>query len=169
METLLILISLVLHVIAFLIIRSQQVKMQAILDKEEKLNRQTNEMEELLSSYMFEMKEENEHLIARLGDMDTSKKDRTVYKDESVAGQPSKMKDDGLPDLYIKENPESPTNTVSEYIPATEIQEQDSVEKSVSFQAFTLFNQGESVETIARKLNCGKTEIELMLKFYRNY
>ncbi|PLS16703.1 hypothetical protein CVD28_16640 [Bacillus sp. M6-12] len=41
------------------------------------------------------------------------------------------------------------------------------VHQSEAEEAVSLFKQGESVENIAKKLNKGKTEVELLLKFYQ--
>jgi DNA-nicking Smr family endonuclease len=43
----------------------------------------------------------------------------------------------------------------------------DGVSTSIEGQAFSLYEQGVTVDEIARKLGRGKTEIELMIKFKR--
>lgn len=165
METLLLIISLGLHIITFLIIRSQQVRIETVKEKEEVLNNQSKEVEELLSTYLFEMKEENERLLAELSnkELPTIEKIKDPVFIKPVVEPKNETEDEQPANLSNGYN-----NSHSEYIPPVESVEQDFIEQSTSLQAYTLHKQGESVEAIARKLNCGKTEIQLMLKFYQD-
>lgn len=169
MEMLLILFSLVLHVITFIIIRIQTEKISFIKDKEEEQRNQSKEMEELLSAYLYEMKEENDRLFSLL---QTEQEPTSSIPDRGLSDKNSevdnkKYRTPKKNDPRLPGSPVPKTNHDYLYTPPVQSFEEDSFEKSTSLQVYTLYKEGESIENIAKKLNCGKTEIELMLKFYQ--
>lgn len=154
MQTLLILFSLLLHGVAFLIIRYQSVKMSQVQKKAELLRNQSNEMEELLSTYLYEIKEENNRFLAMM------KQDQPLPAIKSVKPTNSV--------LYAYKKGASEWNgkiNSSSSHPIKEKVEKAS-ENSLFVQVLDLYNSGVSAESIAKKLNIGKTEVALMLKFH---
>jgi spermidine/putrescine-binding protein len=120
------------------------------------LNRARNEIEDLLLAYTTEMKEENEQLLQSLKDRSYQDVPKQTFdniqeiKDESI-----EYKEDSL------EINEETTNA------NVEIQSTTQYKKSIREEAVSLAKQGISVEDIAKRLNKGKGEIELFLKFYK--
>ena len=149
----------------------------------ERKQRETiNEMEELMTGYLLEMKEENENFLKVLnveGSMnhvsqgskdDESKKER--QKNETNFPEPIKrdvVQQDDMPDIP----PIDVTDTLELSSSGSERQKKDFSslleesmhEPSLNEQVDELAAQGASVAEIAQKLNRGRTEIELLLKF----
>lgn len=161
------------------------------------------EMEELLSGYMLEMKEENEALLEKI----TTTRQPTVKENGSLISKETTVHDgfhmDGQnpPQLSntikkeavkaYKNQPMPKEKTNVEGMPEDEIlvelsvQSKDQHSENASFkdtlqaslngqvaqepslheQVASLAKQGLSAEEIAQKLKCGKTEVELLLKF----
>jgi hypothetical protein len=112
------------------------------------------EIEGLLAAYVNEIKEENDNLIHRLGQNNGS---------EDVENRPEKESE--TESLKSKEQMETDHEDI-QYSPPVS-QGEDSFEQSLAARALFLEKQGCNHEEIARKLNKGKGEIELLLKFRR--
>lgn len=155
MQTLLILFSLFLHGVAFLIIRYQSVKMSQVQKKAELLRNQSNEMEELLSTYLYEIKEENDRFLAMMKTEQGLPPLKSVKPTNSVLNAYKKDVND-----WNGENKSCSSSSIEEEAGKVS-------ENSPIVEALNMHNSGVSTESIAKKLNCGKTEVELMLKFNR--
>lgn len=175
MQTLLLMISLLLHLVTFVIIRSQSEKMAQVEKQKESIRKQSNEMEELLSTYLYEMKEENDRVIDHLqktepGTSDQAPADHS-QRSENLEEKRKKHIENHNHDSEEKqsnaENKSVGQLDVHSYSPPVESMEEDVFEQSVPAKVCFLYNEGKSVEEIARELDCGKTEVELMLKFHR--
>lgn len=108
---------------------------------------QEKQLNQLLSKFLHEIKEENEQLQIRLKEQQLSQS-----KQEFVTRP--------VPNEAIKN--ESKAN----YIPKYKMEDQ--LETSTEGQIFHLYQNGYSKEEIAKKLNRGKTEVELILKMNKN-
>lgn len=95
---------------------------------------------ELLETYLEEIKEENRFLEKGIG--------KPINKTASPVTAEAEQKEE-----------------VSEYIPEDAEVEDDS-ETSLQAKILQLYDQGITVEDIARQLNCGKTEAELVIKLH---
>lgn len=95
---------------------------------------------ELLETYLEEIKEENRFLEKEIG--------KPINKTASPVNAEAEQKEE-----------------VSEYIPEDAEVEDDS-ETSLQAKILQLYDQGITVEDIARQLNCGKTEAELVIKLH---
>lgn len=159
----LLLISFLLHVFTFITIKVLKDRITEPEDTALKQAQQQKEMEELLAVYLLEIREENEKVVSML----TAEKN---IKQEKSTTYPSKVKIE-QENPYEKVAPikhkEQYTEPTVDYQPPTVNESQDIVEKSFSGEVLSLYNQGESIESIARKLDSGKTEIELMIKFHK--
>ncbi|MCP3031220.1 hypothetical protein LF817_07650 [Halobacillus sp. A1] len=96
------------------------------------------EIEDLFSSYLLELKEENKRLEGKLVQ---PVKTETVFREHETA--------------YEREDyhPPEPMETEELYRP------------SRSSQVISRYNRGVPIELIAKELNIGKTEAQLILKF----
>ncbi|SEN57755.1 hypothetical protein SAMN04488134_101399 [Amphibacillus marinus] len=147
----LLLISFFLHVLTFVQLRQMKVKHEQPRRDHEHLIRQQKELEELLSVYLVEMREENESLLAALTKK-TPKKANVIEQDR----QEQDSKDD--PDHGLK-------TKYSDYKPLADDKPGESFKPSLAAQVLAMHDQGQAVDAIAKQLNKGRTEIELMLKF----
>ncbi|WP_440895334.1 DUF6115 domain-containing protein [Amphibacillus sp. Q70] len=150
MYYILLLISFLIHILTFVMIRQLKVKLDQPNENKKVLAQQQKQIEELLAVYLLEIREENEKLLDLIN-----------------KGQQSASQKDSKSEAPLTQN-ESELNATTEkyqdYQPIVP-DEEDIVEQSFAAQVLSLAEQGYTAETIAKKLNCGKTEVELLLKF----
>lgn len=157
MNSLLFLISFILHIISITTIFLLFQQIQAIK------HNQKEQIERMLHHFVEEIREENERLQAKLQsnlspqqrDLNESMKElnrHTKERNRNVAAQ-----------LKQNEKIENVTNKMVQ----TEKRE-DKVETSLESKILQLHEQGLSHEEIAKKMNRGKTEIELFLKMMQH-
>jgi ElaB/YqjD/DUF883 family membrane-anchored ribosome-binding protein len=124
------------------------------------------EIEDLLVSYTSEMKEENERLIKQIQESkrSISNEDQRGEKKNSVvlqveANSTSRKNENH----YVEKDP------YENYLPPiiNSEEEEDVYEQSDTAKVLSLSKKGLTTEEIAKKLNLGKGEVDLMLKFYR--
>ena len=186
-----IIINLILNMIALLSIIILFLRQGKLFKIEDNQKKTIKEMEDLLSSFVLEMKEDNEQLIKRIEDLKNAKN----LSSQNNQNQPSSIK---TPlektiesDVRDSDNDLSTRleKTVGHY--AVKAYQQQSKQEKVGIQAplkeselpkkqenlnsvqqeslagqiWNLKDQGYSLEEIARKLKKGKTEIDLLLKF----
>lgn len=194
MSTFLLVISFILHIISFLIIILLYFRIEKMRDVERKQASIMKDMEEVLSSYILEMKEENEKFLLEVqGSADKSKvvtKKSPIDKPKKTApkqrGVPAKidtvedqLTDEDLMQLLPTFNEAEKLETKHQIKKPTIKKEPKKEEKKlidepneppfeslpIGTQVKILSEEGLSVEEIAKKLNKGRTEIELFLKF----
>lgn len=199
-------LSLLFNILAFLAIVILYLRQSRFIQAEKKQEKMIQEMEEVISAYMIEMKEENEKFINRLQEI-------SLNKETAFINRTSEMPTPNISDLHsdgtskersIRIGKVAPFQAVKAYkknmnnsdlsieksnsSPLTDGKQSGSQNASVDsenhFQdqnikseqkddylmsllneVFSLKKEGFSVEEIAKKLNKGKTEIELLLKF----
>ncbi|KAB8138764.1 hypothetical protein F9U64_03865 [Gracilibacillus oryzae] len=155
MVYLLLLFSFIIHIVTFVIIRQMKTEKQRLLEIEQNVNEQIDKMENTLALYLVEMREENENFTKELDLIQKKQRQREPGTAEKRMN------------LHVehKEQAESSEDNYSKFVPLTETDQQDIVEQSETAKILHLYNNGESIEEIAKKLDKGKTEIELLLKF----
>ncbi|UOE92815.1 coupling factor for flagellin transcription and translation [Alkalihalobacillus sp. LMS39] len=116
------------------------------------------EIEDLLIAYTTEMKEENEKLAQQLravstrqAEMVTPSYNQNIYKEQT-------------PTRVV---PTTPKARYEGYTPPVieEEKQEEIYEQSDTAKVLALAKQGWKAEEIAKKLQLGKVEVELMLKF----
>ncbi|MRH42287.1 hypothetical protein GH741_06285 [Aquibacillus halophilus] len=169
MVYLLLLISFLLHIIFFIILKSFNDRIKQSVELESMQKQHTKEIEDLLSVYLLEIKEENDSLLNAINNQEYPE-DVELTKPSKIASIKGKNtastmtgEKTTIRQLYQSKQ----VDETSLYTPPSIDEVQDTVEQTISGKVYTLYSQGDSIETIARKLDCGKTEIELMLKFHR--
>lgn len=130
------------------------------------------EMEETISTYLIEMKEENEAFIKS---MHSSKKGFSVQEnisepqtkyESSETPHPASMANNRLNASKAYKRPAfEKENDDRGWTPLVPDDNGVHEEKSLIAQVLTLQKNGLSIEEIAKRLGKGKTEIELLLKF----
>ncbi|QTM99438.1 hypothetical protein ERJ70_09055 [Sediminibacillus dalangtanensis] len=167
MLTFLLFISLLLHIFTFIAIRLLFQKLQQNGNEGQAKIDSLQQSEEMLSAFLHEIREENDRLLKEL-DEPTSKNKHTAQKN-SNEGVSSAFEEEQAPPYkqsyrkrYTSDKAED-----SEYVPPMPEVQQDTVEESVTAKVYSLYDQGYTVDEIAKKLDKGKTEVELMVKFHR--
>ncbi|GIO26179.1 DUF6115 domain-containing protein [Ornithinibacillus bavariensis] len=141
MTSFLLIISFLLHIISITAIYALSKQLRV-----EKKN-DTTEIVALMESYLEEIKEENKMLQDRLAERDNNDSSR---KHTTVMQTTLRNED------------------VKEVLPFSSIEDEplDQVEVSLQSKILKLHKEGLSPEDIARELSCGKTEVELIIKFH---
>lgn len=157
MTAVLLIISMILHAAGFYFIALLYLKYKSVKQSEEKQAAMLEEAEQSLAAYLIEFKEENEKLIA--GMKMAQQKDINICRNSS---HPQKSETE----------PEGPEFPVLRIAHEDQLELSDLMEKghpeSEEKKIISLYQRGFSSEQIARELNKGKTEVELLLKFRQN-
>lgn len=191
MTTFLLLLSLILNAAAIFAIILLYLRQNRLVEAEKKQERIIKEIEEVFSAYLFELKEENEKFIElmtkRPGKKQSeNKKDPSIEIEEEDRNQSPESGNQGdQPPRFGKGisyhaarkayqqnsepvSEEEITVELIEELPTSLENGQVSKPLSLIDQVMEMKRQGKSVEEIARVLDKGKTEIELLLKFRQN-
>ncbi|MFE8695156.1 hypothetical protein ACFYKT_02165 [Cytobacillus sp. FJAT-53684] len=199
MTTFLLLLSLFLNILAFLAIILLFLRQNRLLQVEKKQEKMISDMEEVISAYLVQMKEENEDFINRVKQLEvrstSSTADHSVKDLIQVSDTVKKDNEPFLHNKIGKANANRAVNVYKQYAKATTKETSveapaDLVKSSIevptkdeqrnesdqnTLQGDSLINQilllkeqGQTVDKIAQRLNKGKTEIELLLKFQKN-
>lgn len=191
MTTVLIVTLFLIQLITIFVIVILNSKLSKFHDLEKRQNELVNEMDNAISVYLMEMREENDRLINELKKQPNSQK--------AVHSNTDKQRTLHLADEQMEQN-QKQTTTLKNQVPETELrkfipvkhaahaykkqknQQFDEVEESVELftadehvppkpltteqQAVELYRNGKTIEEIAKVMQRGKTEIELLLKFH---
>jgi len=174
MYPLLLAISFILHLFAFFWIFLLSIRLKRASEIENRQNEIQKEIEDLFQSYLLEMKEENEKLLNMLEKSPNTKISKTApVKNDRINVEtyevPENLRSKVTQQVYQNQNPQKPRLSSEEekkkdYVPPIPIGE-DKFEQSLSSQVVLLHEKGLQPAEIAQKLNKGKAEIELLLKF----
>lgn len=147
----------ILQLVSFYFIAMLYAKLGRVNELKKQQDVMMREMEDAVGAYLAEMKDENDRLLKELS---------TVKPAEILSHRVPEQKpaaDSTSPLSTSKTVPKSKAvNTYKQVAAKLEIAEK---EQSKDEQALELSKNGYSIEEIARKLNMGKTEVELLLKF----
>lgn len=138
------------------------------------------EMDDAIGAYLIEVKEENDKLIqkltAKIAKQETSAS--FEYKTQDEAGntqQEERQIPLTIPKHTIRNHARKSYETVKQHSGNLDVEEVEEVEESPKVQreiplddrtrAIQLSKEGLSIEEIAKELDKGRTEIELILKF----
>lgn len=175
----LVVILFVLQLLSFYFIVILYMKLSKFQDLERKQVQLIREMDDMVGAYLLEMREENDRLIEEL-----SKTSPPVGKEEIHASSNETMssiqqvKENNTFELDVKSlvpkavmakaytKQQTFTNTNKDASLSTESTNMEHQEMSLEKQVLQLAQQGQTAEEIAKVLQKGKTEIELLLKFH---
>ncbi|MFJ5765136.1 hypothetical protein ACIP9C_07230 [Lysinibacillus sp. NPDC093210] len=190
MTTILIAVLFVLQLLSFYFIIILNTKLAKFKDLEKKQERLMREMDDSISLYLAEMKDENNRLIQALQvvqkpekttDTGQHSKPINVQKDQRqpLSQAENEQKDvsrDNEPRILMPKNivanaysrqqqvAASPVQTTVSKPVAVQKEEQKPI--TLEQQIVQMAKQGKTAEEIAKQLQKGKTEIELLLKFH---
>ncbi|MFY4773911.1 DUF6115 domain-containing protein [Metabacillus sp. RGM 3146] len=157
MQTVLVLISLMLHAAAFYFILLLFTRYSNVKNLEQEQRKLLEETEQVLTGYILEMKEENERLLKELTEGNNPHSTSGEEKRYAVEKEIPEIESDELPSHLEALADINDTIEISSSIPKKE--------KLLKDHVLELFNEGLTAEEIAKELGRGKTEIELILKF----
>ncbi|HLR41070.1 MAG TPA: hypothetical protein VK091_05295 [Virgibacillus sp.] len=144
MTTLLLMISFLLHLLALVAIHQLFKQIQTY--KQAKTAENTEDITDLLETYLEEIKDENNRLQMELT------KSRASSKPDKNNGTTSSL----------EKIEQTPIDSIYGEAPCFDTD--DSIETSLQAKVLQLSHQGYDAEAIAEKLNCGKTEAALIIK-----
>ncbi|MBU5594986.1 hypothetical protein KQI76_07390 [Amphibacillus sp. MSJ-3] len=147
----LILISFLIHVITLVMIKQLKEKLNQPREDKEVLAQQQKQIEDLLAVYLLEIREENEKLIDII-----NRSHQETSSHLETEDRPIEAELDLTADKY------------QDYQPIVPDDREDIIEQSFVAQVLSLYEKGDTPEVIAKKLNRGKTEIELLIKFHQS-
>ncbi|OLN22766.1 hypothetical protein BTO30_07500 [Domibacillus antri] len=155
MTTFLITISFLLHAVSLFALILLYQRQNNIKLTEQKMRQTALETEEMMTAFLMELKEENEHLLKQLSNKPPEQKE--------IVPLPEEMKQDAVPLPPIV-----PRKAAAKaYTRIKNDQEKPVTVRSPAEQMIELKKQGFSDEDIARKMQIGITEVQLGLKLYR--
>lgn len=191
MTTILIAVLFFLQLISFYFLIILNTKLAKFKDLEKKQERLMREMDDTISVYLAEMKDENDRLIKELQSVSQSEiaassllqtEQYMTPQEQPTLPAVHEVKSDSSLSLekdariYVPKNivanaysrQQHTSSKMVKTAPPLKVEEQKEAEKllTVEQQALELAKQGKSPEEIAKQLQKGKTEIELLLKFH---
>ncbi|MFD1018211.1 DUF6115 domain-containing protein [Thalassobacillus hwangdonensis] len=159
--TLLFVVSFLLHGVTVLVLIILATRMKRAEDSEQNQKQATEEIEQLFSAYLMEIKDENDRLKQLLEEaspvLPKVESERMEAKVHVPVDHIAVDEQDQEDIKHGKVNTYQP--------PSPDVQ--DTVEVSLNTKVARLHQEGFSAEEIARRLGRGLTEVELMLKFNR--
>lgn len=186
MVNFLLFLSITLNLIAIFCIVILYLRQNRFIGMEKEQKKNIEEMEEVITSFITEIKEENEQFFDKFISIQTQevKEDRKVEQGlddatNSVEFQPKEIKGNkAMLNVYKNAVPSVVENSKKEDVLEKEEvdellnlilpPEKEPKEKSIVEIASEMQEEGKSIEEIAKALNKGKTEMELLLKFRQN-
>lgn len=154
-------------------------KVNKFNDLEVKQQKLMSEMEDVMSAYLVEVRDENEQFFNKLSDevgtmkkeqsklahavLEHNQKTRTTEKQPSIAMSYAQKRYGQTAQQPTKEQIEA--ETLEKQLTTEVPRENDQFNELSEVQQ--LHAQGFTIEEIAQKLKKGKTEVELMIKFQR--
>lgn len=158
MTSIILVILFLLQLISFYFIALLNAKLTKFNNMEQKQEQILAEIEDSFSAYIAEIKDENDRLLRELN-----------YTDRVVAATTEQVekKEDTIETTPVFEVPKAfvskqlAANSYLKTASVTEKKEPVTIKEKVFFYA----DEGKSVDEIAQKLQIGKTEVELFLKF----
>ncbi|MGD7008386.1 hypothetical protein [Metabacillus sp. 84] len=162
MNTFFIITSVLLHIVSLYLILLLFTKLAFHTDTKKEQQSILEDTEQLLAAFMLEQREEHDRLMRAL-------EHAAGPEQETESESANRIENRKIGNTHIEEEPEMAEQLPDHLLHAEEME--DSVEWShsdpVPEEAVRLYEEGRSIEEIARKTGKGKTEIELLLKFRR--
>lgn len=134
--TLILVWSIMTNMVAIFAIVILYVRQNRLIDAEKNMKSYTEDLENTITAFLLEMKEENERLESSLSVKDSRVNEEACQHEEQIQGG-EKTK----PAVFMEER-----------------------ENYMLFQALEAKRLGRSIEGIAKEMGKGKTEIELLIK-----
>lgn len=160
MTSLVIIFLIIAQCLSFYFIVLLNLKITRLKEIEEKQKQLKDDMDDAIGVYLAEMKDENDRLIQEIKNI----KKVDSHSNRDVEQQQTELIDNKQ---YKKiSSIQNDFETPKTYIKKAYQQQQHRVKKpTIEEQVIKMYKEGFSISDIAKKLNQGKTEVELLLKF----
>ncbi|MBK3494362.1 hypothetical protein JFL43_05715 [Viridibacillus sp. YIM B01967] len=178
------------QVISFFLIVMLYTKLSRFKDIELKQERLKDEMDNAVGAYLAEMRDENNRLIEELSNINRlakapqSEPEEQLVKSKEITAVPEREQGQKNEEAFLlptynmaknvvakayKQNQPQPQNKQQPFDEVLQAVKETSAvaELTVEEQVRELYSKGRTIEEIAKSLQKGKTEIELLLKFQR--
>ncbi len=179
MTTIFLIILFITQVISFYFIALLYMKLSKFNDLEKKQSKLMKEMDDAIAVYLAEVKDENERLIEKLT-VQIEEKRQEPRRKEASREEIEEVSENNRPPIQVSvpqqtmrhharksyENVQQTVVQTNDAHDEEEIQEDLAVtELDDRARALQLSKAGLSIEEIAKELDKGRTEVELILKF----
>ncbi|MBR7552916.1 DUF6115 domain-containing protein [Allobacillus sp. GCM10007491] len=158
------LLSLILHGVTFIFLFLLYQKLQERKDREKIIEQKEKEIDGLFHDYLVEIKAENQKFTEQLNKL-------KIQQDEKMKQQQSKESAVEEGSTGFEEEPFFTEENFPEeldYEPLIPEEDEEPVyEVTLESRVLHLYDQGYSADQIAKQLNVGVTEIELMIKIHK--
>ncbi|KGP92883.1 hypothetical protein N780_11075 [Pontibacillus chungwhensis BH030062] len=162
-------ISFLLHGILLVAIVILSLRVSKTKELEKRQEQIAKEIEDTFTAYLLEIKEENVQLLNKLeenGDNgEKVKAQEEPYDLNSRKNINSSISTNQIEGAEVTRQEWSNKGGASSYQPPVP-EEQDHYQPSIESSIIQMYNEGVTVEEIAKELDRGTTEIELTLKFH---
>ena len=169
MITFLLIMSILFNLVAFLAIYLLFMRQNRLIFKEEKHQRMLNEIEQTFTSHLVEMKEENEVFLKQFEHIQKtlSEKENNSGLQNKKAEEHKTNQNDEKENLIsiVKTSKSIAANRYRKTQTNSQKKAQDHYDETLQQKVARMNNEGASVQQIAKSLQKGQTEIELMIKF----
>ena len=166
MTTIFLLFLFVTQLISFYFLALLYAKVSKFDDLEKKQGKLMREMDDSITAYLSELKDENDRLIIQLASREESKSKVFVEENAQTLVEPITTHKESSSEKKIHP-PKFPVNLALKSYSATNLHTatNEQVEVDDKTRALQLHDLGHSIEEIAKKLGKGQTEVKLILKF----
>ncbi len=161
------LFSLFLHGVTFVVLFLLFQRLQESRNREAAIEEKKNEIEEMFQAYLLDLKHENEKFAEQLKELRASTPNESAYTSE-----PPKPVEQPTQTPQIQQSNQAPLPQTSErvdeanYQPPAPHEEAPAYEPTLESKVLQRYHAGQSADEIAKELDVGVTEIELMIKFH---
>lgn len=167
MTTILLIGLFITQIISFYFIALLYMKVANFDALEKKQNRLMQEMDDAIAAYLAEIKDENDQLLEKLT-MQADKQNHTQEVKKELQEKQDKVPFEAESPVQVTTPQQSMRHYARKSYATTQhnrasIDKQEDVDERT--RALQLSEDGWSIEEIAKKLDKGRTEIELILKF----
>ncbi len=163
----LLLLSLALNAGCIYAIILLYMRQNGMMKVEKDNKRLIKEMEEIFSGYMLELKEENESFLRQLSSIQQKEKNLSVKEIDDSEDAVIKNGNSGEQIAFSVKVPSASRSVIEKAYTALESEPRKQKKEALVDTIKELKEEGRSTEEIAKLLNKGKTEVELMLKLQK--
>lgn len=153
MTSLLLIVSFLLHAVLLIAIYQLYQQLQQMKQTKE------NESQQIVQQFIAEIKEENKHLQAQITAQYASP---DVHENQQLKDE-SNMISHSTTSRTIPTEQEKPMKHIDSIIELTD-NKHEQTEVSFEGKVLQLYQQGFDVDQIAKQLNSGRTEVDLIIK-----
>ncbi|MFC4409190.1 hypothetical protein ACFOZY_01935 [Chungangia koreensis] len=153
MTTIMIIFLFILQLVSLFLIAMLYTKLGKFNELKKQQDMMMREMEDAVGAYLVEIKDENDRLLSELSTLKSS--------ESQLTEAPKVQKEVESPSKVISNRIVPKSKAVNTYRQLAANPKEQSKEE----QALELSKSGYTVDEVAKQLNMGKTEVELLLKF----